>query len=83
MIIEVIYLIAGSLIVFLLYYILFIAEVFSGIGWFSFSVKDVSLKIRLLCFLLFILSMIFAFATNRLVASILGVIGFCLLILCR
>lgn len=55
---------------------LFVWETYPGIGWFAFSVKDVSIKIRLLSFILFICALFFLPGLNKL----WGLLTLCLLI---
>ena len=77
---EMINIILPSFFIIILFWLLFIEEVFPGKGYSTFSLRNVDIKVRILSFCLFIGLIICAFRDERLFAGILALIAFCLLI---
>lgn len=68
----------------LLFYLLFIAEAFPGFGWFSFSVKEVSIKLRVVSFILYGIGAVSKMTDAYPLIGIISIISaFCILIFCR
>lgn len=64
----------------LLIWLLFFVEAFPGKGWFAYSIKEVDLKIRFLCFILLIAGMFSVFVDKGVLGGILSAIALIILI---